>query len=665
MKKIFRNIFIALLLVSVSSCESYFDTVPKDTMSLESVFSSRVLALQWLSNVYSYLPDETEQNYTGGDDETRGIWIPASLEGDLPWSHCNSEKINNGTLYPSTDYVRNMWRAYYRGIQKANVYMARVDDCPDMDEKDKSRTKLEARALRAIYYFHLFKIYGPAVIIGDNIYDHEKEVSTMLLSRSSVDDYVNYIIGEFDAILAVSENGLFSHFDEEGLFNTQFAGNITRETIEAIRSQVYLYAASKTFNGDDYYKDLTNSNGEPLFPQSRDNEKWRKAQKAAKDFIDNNPGFQLVLRYAVAPSGETVVCPYMSSNESFLGRQTNEEMIFFSTRNGGNLSYTMTPRHVGITDAQKGGGALSAPLQMLDLYFTKNGLKVEDDPNYFTYTNEDESKFLTRQMTDATAYKDQYSGYTYFTATAENRVMKQFYDREPRFYITYTFQNRRWDFDESKAYYTDFSYGGNSGPDGDTHDFPKSGVLVRKKMKKGDAPYNIYIRLTEIYLNYAEACAELGEYQEAINTINIIRFRAGVAEYGLNGDATLGLRGEQRIPIDNSDVLSAVRRERLIELAYENHHYFDVRRWGVAGMEQGDGWIYPTWHRGGEGGQMLGFDVFVNMKSTNPDDNPLYFYKKKTWETRIYSERTRLFPIPQNEINVNPLIVQNTGWTVE
>jgi len=661
MSKSIRNIFIALVIVLSTSCESYFDTIPSDTLSLESVFASRVLTIQWLSNVYSYLPDETSQNYTGGEDQTRGVWTPACIEGELPWDQCNSNKINSGTLYTSTDYVKNMWRAYYRGIEKANIYITNVNECPDMNMEDKNRTKDEARALRAIFYFNLFKLYGPAVIIGDNVYDNESSIASLSLPRSSVDEYVEYVVNEFDAVIA--NNYLFSHFDQEGSFNKQFAGNITKETVAAIRSEILLYAASYLYNGDPYYSNMANKDGKQLFPKTRSNEKWVKAKQAAKDFIDQNPRFQLVLRDVAATKVGSIPesCPFNSANEAALGRQTNEEMIFFSTRNDWNIFYTMTPKHTGITDAQGGGGALAAPLQMVDLYFTKKGLSIEKDPDYFNYTNDEESKFTSRQMTDVVSYKDNYSGYTYFTPTSDKRIMKQFYNREPRFYVAYTFQNRRWDFDASKVYYTDFSLNGNSGPAKNGHDYPKSGVLVRKKIKTGDAPYNIYIRLSEIYLNYAEACAELGEYQEAIDYVNKIRARAGVAEYGLNGDASLGTRGETKISITSDEVLSAVRRERLIELAYENQHYFDVRRWGVAGMQTGDGWIYPSWHQGGEGGQMQGFDPSIDMQAGSTT-NTMYFYKRKAWETRIYSERMALFPIPQNDINIDPLLVQNEGW---
>ena len=177
-----------LSMMVCTSCESYFDSVPSNVVSLDAVFSNRGLALQWLSNTYSYLPDETSQNYTGGDDETKGIWTPACLEAKLPWDQCNSNHINLGTLYPSTGYVENMWKSYYKGIQKANIYMANIDRCTAMEEYERLWSKAEARALRSIYYYNLFKLYGPFVIIGDEVFDVEWVTKDTILRRCGGDD---------------------------------------------------------------------------------------------------------------------------------------------------------------------------------------------------------------------------------------------------------------------------------------------------------------------------------------------------------------------------------------------------------------------------------------------------------------------------------------------
>ena len=81
-------------------------------------------------------------------------------------------------------------------------------------------------------------------------------------------------------------------------------------------------------------------------------------------------------------------------------------------------------------------------------------------------------------------------------------------------------------------------------------------------------------------------------------------------------------------------------------------------------MAQGDGWIYPSYHKGGEGGDMIGFNV-DNAGSTAEQTNQLNFYKRLKVQHRIYTKRMSFFPIPQLDINRNRQLVQTTGWTVD
>jgi hypothetical protein len=77
--------------------------------------------------------------------------------------------------------------------------------------------------------------------------------------------------------------------------------------------------------------------------------------------------------------------------------------------------------------------------------------------------------------------------------------------------------------------------------------------------------YQIF-RYAEILLNYAEAAFELGDDAAALDAVNQIRDRAGVAQLG---------------SIDREKI----RHERMIELAFENHRYWDLRRWREAGTK--------------------------------------------------------------------------------
>lgn len=667
--------------LSLTSCDDYFDDVPNNATSLKDVFENRGLSLRWLSNVYSYIPDNTNLRY---HSRTNGCWPVASIEGYLPWDHVVANNIILGTLYPSTGYVTTLWTEYYRGIQYANTYLANIDSNHAMTEKEREWSKAEVHALRAYFYFNLVKEFGPVPLVGDNVYSVDTPLDQMQQPRATLDECWNYIITELKG--AIDGGKLVSQFAQDGSFDSQYKGNLTQEAAEAILAEVYLYRASYLYNGDTYYQDLANHDGTKLFPQQKDMQKWQDARDAAKKIIDSNK-YSLVLRDASGKRVDNVkdACPFKSCFYASIGRSDNEEMIFYRT-SVSNDNYPMVPRHTGISgNVDRGAGAYSVPLQFVDLYFMKDGRRIDDaakpmadiiaakgDPiktgDYPTYDNP--MDFAARTFLGTTKYSDQFSSYNYFTPGSGKGIMKQFYNREPRFYLAITFQNRRWDFDAANTYYTDMAFNGNSGSDGKTHDYPIFGTICRKLYygKESNVDASVMIRLGEVYLNYAEACCELGDLKTAIEYVNKIRSRAGIAEYAFDDDTqTKDARGLTKIKlssfgtVDQSLVRKVVYRERLIELAFESKHYFDVRRWGVADMAQGDGWVYPTYHKGGEGGDMIGFNV--NNEGTDTEKtNTLNFYKRVTAQHRIFTKRMSLFPIPQDEVNRNANIVQNTGW---
>ena len=679
--------------LTFTSCDDYFDDVPDNATSLEAVFANRGQSLKWLSNIYTYIPDNTNVRY---NSRTNGCWPMASIEGYLPWDHIVANNIILGTLYPSTDFVKTQWTEYYRGIQYANIYLANIDKNSAMLADEREWSKAEVHALRAYFYFNLVKEFGPVPLIGDKVYSVDTPLEDMMLPRNTLDECWDYIIAELKA--ALDGGKLKSTFAEDGSVDSQYKGNLTQEAVEGILAEVYLYRASYLFNGDPYYQTMANKDGTKLFPQSKDMQKWKDARDAAKRIIDSGK-FKLVLR---DQSGKLVddvkkADPYKSCFYSAIGRVDNEEMIFLRT-NANNDSYILKPRHTGISgNVDRGAGAYSIPLQFIDLFFMSNGKRIDDveqkpisqvttfkadDPVYPVYdtqnlTSKDKDgndiAMNARNSLSTTKYVDRFSSYNYFTPGSGKGIMKQFYCREPRFYLAVTFQNRRWDYDQANTYYTDMSFNGNSGSDGKTHDYPIFGTIVRKLFweKESNIDGAVMLRLGEVYLNYAEACAQLGENKEALKYVNLIRSRAGINEYALNRaeEGTKDARNKGKIYVGDLEhnqelLLKVIYRERLIELSYESKHYFDVRRWGVADMAEGDGWVYPTWHKGGEGGDMIGFNV-NNEGSDAEKANSLNFYKRVKTQHRIFTKRMSLFPIPQEEVNRDKQIVQNEGWAAE
>jgi starch-binding outer membrane protein, SusD/RagB family len=84
---------------------------------------------------------------------------------------------------------------------------------------------------------------------------------------------------------------------------------------------------------------------------------------------------------------------------------------------------------------------------------------------------------------------------------------------------------------------------------------------------------------------------------------------------------------------------TALRKERRVELAFENNRFFDVRRWKIA--EQTDS------------GPMYGLSIDADL----PD-----FTKVVVFENRVFSKQHYLFPLPSSDVNNDKELVQNTGW---
>ncbi len=145
----------------------------------------------------------------------------------------------------------------------------------------------------------------------------------------------------------------------------------------------------------------------------------------------------------------------------------------------------------------------------------------------------------------------------------------------------------------------------------------------------------IFIRYAEILLNYAEASEELGQTGDALATLNEVRARVGMPDVS-GGDAR--------------SVLDRIRSERQIELAFEGHRYFDVRRWMIG----------PEAYTDGMGIRVVG--------QLDPDGELLidnryrYEYERILVQERGWDDRNYFLPIARDEINRNPSIVQNPGY---
>ncbi|MCZ4223262.1 RagB/SusD family nutrient uptake outer membrane protein [Pedobacter rhodius] len=197
-------------------------------------------------------------------------------------------------------------------------------------------------------------------------------------------------------------------------------------------------------------------------------------------------------------------------------------------------------------------------------------------------------------------------------------------NRDPRFYQTIITQGQVW-----KNHLFDVRPGG---ADLKT-DHPPTNYFLRKFMaeeinlfdgtNKKYRPW-ILMRLAELYLNYAEAKNEAaGPDASVYARMNMIRSRAGmpILPAGLTKD----------------QMREKIMHERQVELAFEDHRFWDVRRWKIADITDNRPIHY------------------VAVSAAN-----IYTYPIR--ETRSFVQKNYLFPIPQSEIDKNPKLKQNPGW---
>jgi hypothetical protein len=142
-------------------------------------------------------------------------------------------------------------------------------------------------------------------------------------------------------------------------------------------------------------------------------------------------------------------------------------------------------------------------------------------------------------------------------------------------------------------------------------------------------------RYAEILLNYAEARNEVNDMAEAYIQLRTLRQRAGIAA---GTDQLYGLKPA----MTQAEMREAIRLERRIELAFEEHRYWDLRRWKIAE-------------------QVLNKDLTGVVIQKNPDNSLSYNYGKADYIT--FLQKQYLYPIPNNEVTgSNGRIAQNPGW---
>lgn len=396
------------------------------------------------------------------------------------------------------------------------------------------------------------------------------------LTRTPADDVFKFIITECNDI----QDKIIADYSDLGDYalSSEETGRVDRLAVLALKARAALYWAS------------------PLFNPSGDKERYHTAATYAKELLEacDKRGKDLTAKYEDLWSSTSYNTPTIMK-EIIFGRR------YYSSTSGDHLveGYNYP---VGI----EGGTGGNCPTQnLVDAYDMKNGSSI-DDAN---------------------------SGYD---------PQNPYANRDPRLAATVAVNGDQWPTYSGAPRIQTYQGGANGEPlTGAT----PTGYYLKKlcngtislasngRVKDAFHTYLIF-RVGEFYLDYAEAVfrylgsadATSAEFpMSAREAASKTRVRAGLPEFPAG--------------MDNTTFWTRYQKERMVELAFENHRFWDVRRWKEADKF---------------------FKGITEMKLTLNGDGSITYTRQnvsRQWDDKMY-----LFPIPQTERSKNPNLTQNPGW---
>lgn len=594
----------ALSLTAVSCVDnSFLDETQTSDLTKEVIFSDSTYTAGFLNHIYADADYDIFANRFG----------PGGLQSAC--DECEFKITSNvtdgvmfatGTVNPVTISVEP-WKTCYRQIRSANVFLANVDGCP-MNESRKTIYKAEARFLRAWYYAMLLRHYGGVPLMGDVVYDNST-VDDVNMKRATYAECVDYIVDECnDAAKSLPTVRTGSNM-----------GRASAAACYALVARVKLYAASPLYNGTTVTSDQALR---PLVGYTEANpERWKEAVEAAKRVMGlgvfnvyrrdkdqdgkDEVGWGYYAQYQAydyshldAWDGETfnrgAYCGFIFLRHHPMGRE--REVLFNAASTGGN------------------GNAGWPYLELVESYPMIDGRPINDSKYEYDQKQPDKN-------------------------------------RDTRFQNSIVWNGSKIATGQGNTT-TCYTYQGVGSTSDAIYQGTRTGFFIRKMTHRNTCPNSFIdvsqawgmLRYEEVLLNYAEAVNEyygpdhtetfgdevIGPYE----VLKKLRRRAGIEPgehnmYGLDDG------------MDQNQMREAIRLERRIELAFEGHRFFDVRRWMIAPET--------------ENATLHGLEITRKLDGT-------YDYRTVAVRQHVFRPAMYFWPIPYDEVNRSEDLLQNPGY---
>ena len=570
------------LLFTASCSDSFLDKTPSQAISDATVWSDPSLVNAFVNSRYGQISH-------GWYSES---WVSSMCDETwLTWSR-DCEPINESFSSPS--FIGSMngghwgeggrrWDNIWNNIYNCNYYFDNVGKVVYPDTTVRAGLSAQVRFIRAFCFWDLVQRWGGLPIVTKS-YDLTNVSEIASAKRNTYKECIDFLVSELDKAAAVLPANYSSGNDK---------GRATSVAALALKSKILLYAASPLMNdarGDD--PNFLVHYATPLGTAG-----WQKAADAAQAAITaaTSAGYSLYNKYPT---------DVKKNYTQLFAEGGNSEVLF--DREGGASTNNTNLGYIDEANGPNGYGGWGGNTPISE--FVDDFEKADGTP--FNWNSADSIAPYANRDPRLSSYV-LCNGDPWQTRTLQ----------------TYWFTKS----DGTQTGGLDSKYGPNS------WNTSQTAYNMRKWLDETYAygtwnfkPRNwIWLRLAEQYLNLAEAQYNLGKTGSAQDALNVIRDRAGMPHVSATG----------------AQLWNAIVYERRVELAFEEHRYFDVRRWKIA----------PT---------VLNRDatglVIIRKGAAAPYT---YSYQRgKVVEHRVFKTPLYWLPIPLDETVKNPNLIQNPGY---
>ncbi|PPL00944.1 RagB/SusD family nutrient uptake outer membrane protein [Parapedobacter indicus] len=526
-----KTVLLACLMTAFNSCSDFLDREPDRIFDDEQVFADPALIQSVLANFYG-----------------RVMW-GQHINDSYQYTILDEAGKSDGGPDNIQDYSNTLWRVYdYELIRNINQFLEGLRASSALEEGDKLAYEGEARFLRAWVYFNMCRGMGGMPIVGDEVFDYEvgMDVTALQYPRSTEAGLYDYIISECDAIA--------EFLSDQPTIN---AARANRWAALMLKARAAIYAGSLANYNNKMPSPIRTAGGEVGIPAELTEGYYQTALTTAEDIINNSP-YQLNM----TQPGNLERNFY----EALSVKVSNSEVIWARDHiyPGAGQQTGFTRVNIPGSHAEDIDRAYAGPILNLVEAFEytddRDGtIHIRDvNGDYIFYDN----------LEDAFANKDARLGGSVIVPGALFKGEPVILQAGQKIWNNGSWQTRTsqpGDEDDEGRLITS-----TNGPNNSNEQFiNKTGFFFRKFLDEAQGAstrgrnsemWFPRLRFAEALMIASEAALELGQQSVALDYLNQIRERAGIQ------------------PLE-SMTLDDIIRERRVEFAFEDHRYWDLKRW--------------------------------------------------------------------------------------